>query len=139
MKYVSGIHALNLPCAIDTAGDWHAPSQDWDAPWVLISDESIFGSWGIETNRTIPFASTPQRLVNIANHIRACLDLLEHNRLTLARGMREGFIDNENYTPMVFELVERLKDVPHWPAINKLMIKEYGLDWLHRETQNAVA
>lgn len=31
MKYITGIHALNLPCRLDgTSGDWHGADLKWD-------------------------------------------------------------------------------------------------------------
>lgn len=35
MKYVSLIHALNLPCSLDTCGDWHTSALQWDSPNIL--------------------------------------------------------------------------------------------------------
>ena len=29
MKYISGINALNLPCSLDTCGDWHTSALQW--------------------------------------------------------------------------------------------------------------
>ena len=34
MQYLSGIHALNLQCSLDTSGDWHQSALRWkDLDW----------------------------------------------------------------------------------------------------------
>lgn len=141
MLYISGIHALNLPCELDTTGDWHAPSQDWDAldASTLDSKTTAFKDWGIETHRTIPFSSNPTQLYAIANHIRACLDLIEQGKFTVAQDMRNGYIDNEEYTPIVFDAVAKLRNAPHWNKIDAFMKKEYKLDWLKFRKNNGLA
>ena len=48
MKYISGVYALNLPCSLETTGDWHQSSLDWNNIPYKESDNSIFSSWGIE-------------------------------------------------------------------------------------------
>lgn len=30
MKYISGVPALNIPCELNTTGDWHSACNDWD-------------------------------------------------------------------------------------------------------------
>ena len=32
MKYVTGIHALNIPCNLETSGDWHMSAIQWEHP-----------------------------------------------------------------------------------------------------------
>lgn len=54
VRYISGVHALNLPCSSETTGDWHTSSIQWDNPWILESDGSIFGNYGIETCDCVP-------------------------------------------------------------------------------------
>lgn len=34
MRYITGIHALNLPCKLETSGDWHISAIQWDFPKV---------------------------------------------------------------------------------------------------------
>ena len=50
MKYISLIHALNIPCHLETCGDWHASSIQWENPHILESDHSLWGDYGIEEN-----------------------------------------------------------------------------------------
>jgi len=36
MKYITGIHALNLPCSLDTCGDWHSLKMMALMQWQII-------------------------------------------------------------------------------------------------------
>ena len=55
MKYVTGIFALNLPCSLDTCGDWHSCSINWDNVDIRESNNSILKDYGIETNQSVKF------------------------------------------------------------------------------------
>ena len=48
MKYITGVHALNLPCSLLTCGDWHSPSLQWERLRFSESNDSVFGDYGIE-------------------------------------------------------------------------------------------
>jgi hypothetical protein len=39
MLYLSGIHALNLPCSLLTCGDWHTSGINWHG-FVLLESQS---------------------------------------------------------------------------------------------------
>ena len=54
MKYISGIHALNLRCSLETCGDWHASGIQWKNLTVRESSDSVFGDYGIEDNSSVP-------------------------------------------------------------------------------------
>ena len=110
---------------LGTPGDWHQPALDWDKPRYLESDESIFGDWGIESGK-----APCQGEVMKANHIRACLDLIEEGYYSSAQGMRNDFIDDERFTPDIFNKVALLKDRPNWMEIDRFMGNEYLCDWL---------
>ena len=132
MRYVTGIHALNIPNSTDTPGDWHASALAWEKITYLESDETPFGDWGIERD-IVPFVD-PDAPVFHADDVRACLDLIFMSDFAQARGMRESFIDNEEYTPVVFEMVELLAARDNWPEIDAFMSSEYRLAWLaHKE------
>lgn len=128
MKYVSLIHALNLPCALETCGDWHTAALQWTNPHVLESDNSIWGDYGIEKNKKIP---EHEGLFNIANHIRALLDLLYEGNFSTAQGMNEDFICNAKYDNEVFEKVLMMKNLSHWNEIDQFMTKEYLSKWIN--------
>lgn len=127
MLYVSGIHALNLPCSLLTCGDWHVGAICWDDLVLLNSKESIFGNYGIEKDKTIP---ENEGIFNVANHIRALLDLLAQGKFSLAQGMNRDFICNDLYTQEIFKKVSLMRDLSNWDDIDRFMGKEYYSKWL---------
>ena len=127
MLYISGVHALNLECSLETCGDWHTSALRWKDIEFRESDGSVFGVWGIECGHKIPERSEDYM---VANHIRALLDLIVEGKFSVARGMREDFICNEKYTPLVFDMVYRLKALENWENIRDFMKKEYKMSWL---------
>jgi len=62
-------------------GDWHTSGSNWDNIVLLDSDESIFGDYGIEQGKIIP---ENKGVFNVANHIRALLDILVKGKYSLA-------------------------------------------------------
>ncbi|MCI7148811.1 hypothetical protein MSA92_03150 [bacterium] len=127
MKYISGIFALNINCDLDTCGDWHQSALNWDSFTLLESENSIWGDYGIEKNKTIPGHSVKY---NVANHIRALLDLIQQHNFGLAGGMREDFICNDKYNKEIFEKVYMLRNSNRWNDISRFMGKEYCLRWI---------
>lgn len=128
MKYVSLIHALNLPCDLETCGDWHTSALQWKRINYLESNRSIFGNYGIEVGKRIP---EHDGIYNVANHIRALLDMLVFKQFSLAQGMRDDFICNDKYTNEIFEKVYQLNNLAHWDEINKFMENEYMMQWIN--------
>ncbi|MEJ5921827.1 hypothetical protein [Bifidobacterium thermophilum] len=53
MRYVTGMHALNLGDRTSTPGDWHFSAMDWQHPMILESGRSPFGDYGI-TPQDVP-------------------------------------------------------------------------------------
>lgn len=86
MEYITGIHALNLTCELDTYGDWHTSALKWEDITILDSSKSIFGDWGIEKNRSIPESDEKHY---VANHIRALLDLIDMGKFSVAQGWKK--------------------------------------------------
>lgn len=126
MIYVSGIHALNLNCKLNTTGDWHQSALKWKDITFLDSEKSPFGEHGIEDGHEIP---KQKGKFYAANHIRACLDLISLGHFDVAQGMREDFICNEAYTEEIFNHVAMLKGTPNWNEIKNFKNKEYGSTW----------
>lgn len=126
MKYITGVHALNIPCHLNTTGDWHMSGIQWDHPTMRDSQLSVYGDWGIEPNHSIP---AHEGLFSVANHIRACLDMLEIGDFYHPQGMRDDFIGWDAYTPLIFEKVMLLQNLPHWDNIQRFMAKEYRGQW----------
>lgn len=127
MLYVTEIHALNLPCSLETCGDWHASAIQWTNPHIRESHESLFGDYGIEQNKNIP---EHEGYFNTANHIRALLDLLEAGLFSIAQGMNKDFICNSKYDNEIFEKVYYMRSLANWNEINAFMHKEYMMKWV---------
>ena len=128
--YITGIHALNIPCSLETSGDWHASALSWKTPFVKNSRKSIWGNYGIELSDNIP--ENPGKHF-VANHIRACLDLLEEGRFSAVGSMRNDFIGNDEYNEEIFRQVLKLKNHVNWNKIREFMKKEYRSAWLDFE------
>ena len=125
MEYVTGIYALNMPCSLGTPGDWHGACCAWDNVPLRDTADSVFGDWGIES------AVTPiGECVNAANHMRACLDLMEEGFSPMCQGMKNDYFDALVDDEAVFEKVVLLESSPYWEQIDSFMCKEYMLSWI---------
>ena len=127
MFYITGIHALNIPCSLKTEGDWHASALQWKNIQFYSSEKMFFKDYGIEANKEIP--ESAERYF-VANHIRALLDLLELGKYSIAQGMNREYICNEDYDKEIFEKVYSMKKLKNWNKINDFMKQEYRLKWL---------
>ena len=130
VNYITGIHALNIPCSLDTSGDWHASALQWARQNVKNSKDSVWGDYGIEVREHVP--ENPGKHF-VANHIRACLDLIADGKFSVVQGMRNDFISNERYTKEIFEMVSKLRNAPNWDSVRQFMKKEYRSAWLDYE------
>ena len=126
MKYISLIQALNLPCNLNTFGDWHHSTQDWDNLKLLDTEGSVLGDYGIEKNKTVP---CHKEKYNVANHLRAVLDMLYLQHFTVARGMKDDYICTDEYDNELFDKVMLMKQLPYWENIDEFMSKEYLGKW----------
>ena len=133
MEYITGIHALNLPCSLETGGDWHRSALQWERLRLRNSNESIYADYGIEQCTNVP---ENKGVYAVANHIRALLDLLELGNFIIAQGMNKSYIGNNIYTEEIFSKVSLLKVLPHWSEIDKFMRKEYYGKWLDYKEAN---
>lgn len=127
MIYVSGIHALNIPCSLETCGDWHSSALRWEDIDIRDSSKSIFGDYGIEPSHRIPHH---EGTYNVANTIRALLDLIDDGNFAQAQGMNSDFICNPAYDSEVFEKVYLLSSRDNWHEISAFMGREYRTKWL---------
>lgn len=127
MIYVSGIHALNIPCSLETCGDWHSSALRWKDVDIRDSSKSIFGDYGIESGHRIPHH---EGTYNVANTIRALLDLIDDGNFAQAQGMNSAFICNPAYDSEVFEKVYLLSSRDNWHEISAFMGREYRTKWL---------
>jgi hypothetical protein len=127
MQYITGIHALNLPCSLLTCGDWHRSALQWGNPKFRSSEDSFFGDYGIEYCSAVP---ENEGIYAVANHIRAVLDLLELGNYSTAQGMNKDFIGNGDYTAEIFDKVALMKNLPHWHEIDRFIEGEYYGEWI---------
>jgi len=127
MKYITGIHALNIPCSLLTSGDWHMSAIRWEHPTMMDTDTAFFGNLWIEQHKIPPDF---QRLVPVANHIRACLDLLELRDYINLQGMKEDYICHDDYQGLIFSQVLKMRSLPYWKEISRFMESEYFMDWV---------
>lgn len=129
MKYITGIHALNIDDSTECCGDWHTSAIQWENPRIAESNDSIFKDYGIEHNKHIPDHT---EIYNVANTIRAVLDLLtEEDNLGYLKGFRDDFFCTDIYNKEFFDKVWMLRDLPHWNGIDSLMGKEFMFEWLN--------
>ena len=126
VRYITEIHALNLECSLDTDGDWHHSSVDWNKPFIRRSWESVLGDFGIEWNENVPSINTG---FYVADHIRACLDLIDAGKFSLVQGMRRDYINNDLYDEIIFEQAYKFRFHPNWREIYVFLHKEYGKRW----------
>ena len=122
-------------CKLDTYGDWHTSAIDWKKLRFWESNNSIFGDYGIEKNRTVPENNGK---FNIANHIRALLDLISIGYFPTAQGMRDNFICNDKYTPEIFKKVVMFRRQKNWADIDKFMGKEYMMQWINYKRREGI-
>lgn len=133
MLYITGLFALNLECSLGTTGDWHMSGMDWSKLTLADSNNSIFGTYGIERSSTRLVPEHESKPHNIANHVRACLDLIEQENYCAAEGMYRDFLDEDDrYNANVFAHVLKLiKVYPNrFDKINRFMGREYGTKWI---------
>jgi hypothetical protein len=127
MQYITGIHALNLDCALETCGDWHMSALKWENITIRESNDMFFKDYGIEQGHTIPNHSGTYA---VANHIRALLDLLELGNFAVAQGMNKDFICNPAYDNEIMEKIYSMRTLPNWKEIDSFTGKEYRMKWL---------
>lgn len=126
MIYVSGIHALNIEDSLETCGDWHTSALSWSTLDLRDSSKSVFGSWGIESNKKVP---EHEELYNVANTLRAVLDLMSDGQVGYLRNFRDDFFCTDKYNEEFFRQVILLRDNKHWNEINDLMKHEFMYEW----------
>jgi len=126
MIYLTGVHALNLPCDLDTCGDWHYSALKWENLTLKDSEHSTLGKYGLEYKYVKPI----EKEIYVANHIRAILDFIEDGNLKYIQGFRNDFICNDKYDEVIFSKVINFHKFKNWKEINLFMSKEYGKKWI---------
>lgn len=135
MRYVTGIHALNTECSLETTGGWHMSALQWHSPTEADTETTKFKDWGIEYGN-IPTEEGTLKTVPKANHLRALLDILAGDVSTPIEAIkffRNNYLGTDKYDDILFEKVTELKDSENWSDIYTLMAKEYGRKWTKRQ------
>ena len=133
MRYVTGIFALNLPAPEKTPGDWHFSALNWNQARTWDTDVSVFGDFGIYTGDVPGLGKVP-----VANHLRACLNMLSWGDYGTIEGMREYFIADDSYATLLFSQVLLLKHSPQWEQIDDFLNREYRMLWMTFKRENGL-
>lgn len=127
MLYITGQHALNLACDLETTGDWHTSALAWKKITFAESEAMFFKNYGIEYPKKIP---NDDSNYYVANHIRAILDSMEIGNFPIIQGMRDELICNDNYTLEIFSRVYQMRKLENWKNIDDFMKREYFMQWV---------
>lgn len=129
MNYITDFHALNLPCQLGTTGDWHKSSYNWENPKIKDSSKSIFGDYGIETNRDLTFVDLGNNN-NVANHIRACLDIIDDEHESSIKFFTSDFLDNnKDILDEFFNKCLMFKNTEKWIKVDQFLSRENLKEW----------
>ena len=136
MQYITGKYALNIDCELETPGDWHSSALNWNNIVLMSTQNHILKDYGIESDKSIPEHT---KKYNVANHIRAILDLMIQNDCRYLKGFRNDFICTDKYELEFFNQVMKLKILENWKDIDELMNKEYLMKWIRfKEVYNGL-
>lgn len=142
MMYITGIPAFGVMCELDTPGRWNVTKKEFlDEEMFKLknSDESPFKNYGIEENKMVPYHEFCT--YNVANHVRAYLDLLYECKFDLLEDTFIECINNSKCREDIFMCVYgKLRNLAPFKEINEFMCKEFGNAWIsYIESVNSVA
>ena len=83
--------------------------------------------YGIEADREIPRLAGVH---NVANHIRAVLDLLAEGEINHLSGLKREILANDELSAELFDKVAELHTENVWNQVSWFMGCEYGIEWL---------
>lgn len=127
MQYVTGVYGLNIENSKNTCGDWHTSALDWSKVTFLNSENSLWGTWGIESHKTIP---EHEGFYYVADDMRSILDLMGvYGRLRFLKGFRNDFLCTDEYNEEFFDKVYMLRNRDNWNDISSLMKGEFMYEW----------
>ncbi len=130
MMYLTGRLAFGIPCSLDTPGDWEILDDEYatDEFKLVDSTGSPYGDWGIEQNVLVP--TKEYCLHNVANHVRAYLDMIYNKQFDELNLVFEKCIDNGNVRKDIFMMVlGKLRMLPDYDEYNKFMQDTFGNAW----------
>lgn len=131
MKYLTGILAMQIPCDLPSQGIWRLSRKDFlnDELFVLKeSDDSRYKDWGIEQNKIVP--GREFMLYNVANHVRAYIDMLEDMQFDTLKGLfMEAIAEPKCRHDIFMAAYGKLRHLADWQEYNSFMKKEFGNSW----------
>lgn len=131
MTYLTGMLAFGIPCDYDTPGKWNLGRSDYldkEQFITLSTEDSPIGDWGVVPNCLVP--GYEYMLMNVANHVRAYVDLLVLERFDLLKDAFFEYINNAKARKDIFMIVYgKLRHTANFPEINDFMEKEFGNAW----------
>ena len=131
MKYITGLIALGTPCELDTPGLWTLRKSDYlsdENMKTYESNEFPFKDFGIELNKIVDYHEFC--VYNVANHIRAYLDLLYLGKFELLKGLFPEAINSAKARLSIFECVYRCRRLAQYRKMNEFMLNEFGNVWI---------
>ena len=131
MQYLTGRLAFAIPCKLNSCGIWNISKKDFmdEEKFKLSESEgSFFGDWGIETNKLVP--GREYCCYNVANHLRAYLDLLMLGEFDQLIGLYdEGIADARCRLDLFMILNSKVRRTPMWEVVKPFMSQEFGSLW----------
>ena len=135
MQYITGFHALNCHSSLRTP-DTLPVAVDWTYPEIANTETAFFKDYSIETNKEI--AQLPGSH-NVANPIRAVLDLLIQGKEKELTGLKHKILANDLLTEELFNKVIELQAQSLWNDVCWFIGCEYGIEWLDFLTSKNIA
>lgn len=131
MRYVTGLAAFNVPCKLDSCGSWNCPKEVFfvwnDLPEMKESEDTLLKDYGIEENKLIPYHD---ELFNVANHVRAYLDMLCDLRFDELHDLFFTNICSAECRAKIFRVVKnRLVKHEKYRLIYEFMLSEFDNAW----------
>lgn len=133
MIYLTGMISFGIPCLLDSRGTWMYSKAEFSNPEYMVSresNESVFKDFGIEKDKIIPYYGDDS-LFNVANHVRAYLDILSWGQYDELKGVFYDYIFSMDCRGMIFDSVYKyLRFGKSFQDINRFMSEEFGNAWL---------
>lgn len=130
MNYVTGICAFGVPDDTKSCGIWNIRKHQYLGDDFLTreSESSVFGEWGIQENKMVPYHDLCT--YRVANHVRAYVDMLEMCKFDEMHGLFANAIDNGECRLDIFMLVYgKMRNLPYYEGIHRFMCEEFGNAW----------
>lgn len=132
MKYLTGLVAFGVPCELNSIGKWNVTKDEFTNPdkfTIAESDDSPFKDYGIEKDKIVRYH--PDELYNVANHVRAYLDLLADRNFNVLKDLFYECIKDTKCRELIFKAAYgKLRYLACFHDVNNFMIDEFGNAWV---------